>query len=40
MVDMLNLIFGRSEESDYFWDSILMPECMGYFKIQEAIQYH
>ena len=40
MVDMLNLTFGKGEETDYFWDSVLVPECIEYFKIQDAMQYH
>ena len=28
IVDMLNLVFGRGEETNYFWDQILLKECI------------
>ena len=40
IVDMLNLIFGRGEETDDFWKEIILPQCLNYFKVQDAIQYH
>jgi hypothetical protein len=40
MVDMLNLIFGKSKETDYFWDQYLIPETTKYFKFAEAMKYH
>lgn len=39
-VDMLNLIFGKSEETDFFWDQHLVPECIKKFRIHEAMKYH
>lgn len=33
MIDMLNLIFGRGEETDYYWDQILILECSKQFEI-------
>jgi hypothetical protein len=33
LVDMLNLIFGNGEETDYFWENMLLPECIKYFEI-------
>lgn len=27
MIDMLNLIFGKGEETDYFWNEILFKQC-------------
>jgi len=39
-VDMLNLIFGKSKETDYFWDTYLIPETIKYFKLNEAMKYH
>lgn len=39
LVDMLNLIFGNGEETDYFWDNMLLPECIKYFEIQQAMEY-
>lgn len=40
IVDMFNLIFGRGEETDQFWDFYLIDECKSYFKIQEAMRYN
>lgn len=40
LVDMLNLIFGRGEETDYFWQQMLVPETIAKFKVQEAMKYH
>ena len=37
---MLNLIFGRSEETACFWEEILIKECAAYFKLSDAISYH
>jgi hypothetical protein len=34
LVDMLNLIFGEGEETDYFWDHMLLPECVKYFEVK------
>jgi hypothetical protein len=33
IVDIFNLIFGRSEETDQFWEFYLIDECKSYFKI-------
>ena len=33
IVDLLNLIFGKSDETDNFWDFYLLDECKSYFKI-------
>jgi len=33
IVDLFNLIFGRSEETDQFWEFCLIDECKSYFKI-------
>ena len=38
MVDMLNLIFGKSEETNYFWEEKLIPEVVRQFKVDEAIK--
>lgn len=40
LVDMLNLVFGKGEETDYFWDEVLMKQTVKYFKIEEAIKFH
>ena len=40
IVDILNLLFGRGEETDYFWDHLLFRECMHTFGINEAMRYH
>jgi len=40
VVDMLNLIFGRGEETEYFWDQMLIPECLKTFYVLEAMKYH
>jgi len=40
IVDMLNLIFGCGEETDYFWDHMLFKQCSEHFGIDEAIKYH
>jgi len=40
VVDILNLTFGKGKETDYFWDSYLMPETIKNFKITEAMKYH
>ena len=40
MVDMLNLVFGRGEETDFFWDEMLFKQCSEHFGIDEAILYH
>ena len=40
IVDILNLTFGKGKETDYFWDSYLLPETIKNFKINEAIKYH
>lgn len=40
LVDMLNLVFGCGEETDYFWDEILFKQCSEHFGIDEAIRYH
>lgn len=37
---MFNLIFGRGEESDYFWEHLLFPRCSEYFRIEQAIRHH
>ena len=39
LIDMLNLIFGRGDETDYFWDQILIPECSKQFELQQALEY-
>ena len=39
IVDMLNLIFGVGEETDYFWEHMLFKECAEHFGIDEAIKY-
>lgn len=40
IADVLNLVFGRGEETDYFWDQMLFRECAITFGIREAMQYH
>ena len=40
LVDTLNLVFGKGEETDYFWDEVLMKQTVKYFKIEEAIKFH
>jgi hypothetical protein len=40
LVDILNLIFGKGEETDYFWDKMILPACKEQFKVDEAIKYH
>tara|TARA_B110000285_G_C14712178_1_gene418304 strand:- start:277 stop:501 length:225 start_codon:yes stop_codon:yes gene_type:complete len=40
IVDLLNLIFGKSEETEQFWEFYLIDECKSYFKIQEAMRDH
>jgi hypothetical protein len=32
--DFLNLIFGASEETNDFWDKVLIPEVSSYYKIE------
>ena len=32
--DFLNLVFGASEETNDFWDKVLIPEVCGYYKIE------
>lgn len=39
LVDMLNLIFGVGEETDYFWDHMLIPESIKYFEVKQAMDY-
>ena len=40
IVDMLNLIFGKGDETAYFWDYILFKQCSEQFALDEAIKYH
>lgn len=39
LVDMLNLIFGKGNETDMFWSQYLVPEVFNRFKVEEAIKY-
>ena len=32
--DFLNLVFGASEETNDFWDKVLIPEVCSYYKIE------
>jgi len=34
--DFLNLVFGGSEETDNFWDKILIPEVCSYYKVERS----
>jgi hypothetical protein len=38
VIDMLNLVFGRSEETEIFWESHLIPQVIKKFKVNEAIE--
>ena len=40
IIDALNLIFGKGEETDHFWNEILFKQCVEYFGLDEAIDYH
>jgi hypothetical protein len=33
IVDLFNLIFGRSEETDQFWEFYLIEECVNFYRI-------
>jgi hypothetical protein len=36
----LNLIFGASEETNDFWDKVLIPEVWSYYKIERSEIQH
>ena len=38
--DFLNLIFGASEETNDFWDKVLIPEMCSYYKIERSEIQH
>ena len=40
LVDMLNLALGKGEETDYFWQNVLIVQCKQYFQISKAMKYH
>jgi hypothetical protein len=27
-LDFLNIVFGKGKETDFYWDSVLIPECI------------
>lgn len=39
VIDILNLIFGRGEETDLFWSNYLVVQCVSKFEFEEAIAY-
>jgi hypothetical protein len=40
IVDLFNLIFGKSEETDHFWQYYIYEQTKSYFKVQEATRYY
>jgi hypothetical protein len=38
IIDMLNLVFGKSEETEIFWENHLIPEVVKKFKLHEAMK--
>lgn len=40
IIDFLNLIFGKSKQSDFFWEEILIKRCQEKFDLVAAETYY
>lgn len=40
IIDIFNLIFGKGQETDHFWEQVLFKQCAIKFELDAAIAYH